>query len=331
MKTLLLLFFLFFYAWNSLAQNSIYVLSNSPNDLYVVDLENCSRTFIGNTNQQFGDIAFTEDGRLWGITGGFLYEINPQTAVSDSVGFTNTNAVSLVGWNDSILLAESNFSLYAINVNTALASYIDTIGYQASGDLTWYDNDLYIVTGFPGIIKMVLNPSLSGLQAVTPINALDLPTCEGAVTANFDNDFNAVVGFNGENVIKICRLDGSYEMLCPNLNPGGTPGAASLRLAVQNPLPATCNQTNNLVELKNARVYVSPNPASDQISISWNDFFKKAPFSYQILDGSGRILVRGQGSPNEQSLDISFLEAGSFFLSISSSEGDCIFPFSVLK
>ncbi len=175
-------------------------------DLYSFDLAKCKRHFIGVTGYGFGDIAFTPNGRLWGIEGGMLYNIDTATANSTLIGNTEIGAVTLLGLNDTTLLAEFGDNLYSINVNTAASTYIDTIGYQAAGDLTWYDDDLYLLTP---LVKITMNSTYTDILSVTLINDT-VPTCEGAVTASFTGDFNSIVGFNGDNAIKICQLDGSH-------------------------------------------------------------------------------------------------------------------------
>ncbi|MBL7891751.1 MAG: gliding motility-associated C-terminal domain-containing protein [Bacteroidia bacterium] len=210
-------------------------------DLYKLNLSNCSSKFIGSTGQGFGDIAFTPNGKLWGIVGGELYHIDTTNANATSIGNTGVGAVSLVGLNDTTLLAEYGDKLYGINTIHATSYYIDTIGYQAAGDLTWYDNDLYMTTGGQ-LIKMVLNSTYTAILSVDSINSLSnqIPTCEGAATASFVCGYNSIIGFNADNVYKICQIDGTFQMLCPSIVMGGIPGGASIRLPVQIPQPTTC-------------------------------------------------------------------------------------------
>ena len=106
--------------------------------------------------------------------------------------------------------------------------------------LTWYDDDLYMITQ---LIKIVLNDSNTAIESVTPIS-FTVPICEGAVTASFVGDYNSIIGFSGPDLIKVCQLDGSTQMLCPDLNIDGTPGAASIRLPTQVPQP---QQTQHLL------------------------------------------------------------------------------------
>jgi hypothetical protein len=273
---------------------SLHLFSQEPifatiggGDLYSFDLANCTRHFIGATGQGFGDIAFTPDGRLWGIVGGDLYRIDTATANATLIGFTNVQAVTLVGLNDSVLLAESQSILYGINTNNASSYYIDTIGYSASGDLTWYDNDLYMLTP---LVKIVLNNTNTGILSVTSISQT-IPTCEGAATSTFAGDFNAIIGFNGGDAIKICQVDGSYTPLCPALNPGGTPGAASIRLPAQSPLPVSCSVESVQEQTKENPFYIFPNPANSSIKISTSA--NAGNFSYAIYNSFGQLIKSG--------------------------------------
>ena len=47
----------------------------SGGDLYSIDLVNCNKYFVGATGVGFGDIAFTTNGLLWGISNGQLFKI----------------------------------------------------------------------------------------------------------------------------------------------------------------------------------------------------------------------------------------------------------------
>lgn len=277
-------------------------------DLYSFDITNCTRQFIGSTGQGFGDIAFTPDGRLWGITGGQLYQIDTATANTTFIGFTGVQAVSLVALNDSVLLGEYGMNLYGINNGNASSYYIDTIGYQASGDLTWYDNDLYMVTTESKIIKIVLNNTSTSILSITPIGS-SLPTCEGAVTATFTGNYNSIVGFNGPNLIKICQIDGTYQNLCPNLNIGGTPGAASIRLATQSPQPTSCSITGiENIFYKNS-ISIFPNPASSELNIFTIHSNK---FKFNIYNVFGQLTKTGTLETNLTTIYINDLINGIY-------------------
>ena len=265
MKTLAAALLLFI-SGRTVSQELIYA-TIAGGDLYSFDLSDCTREFIGSTGQGFGDIAFTPNGELWGIVGAQLYHIDPTTANATLIGFTGLKSVSLAALNDSTLLTEFETNLYAVNTTSASSTFIDAIGFQAAGDLTWYDDDLYMVTSFGQIIKIVLNSSNTGILSVTAIGS-DIPVCEGAVTASFPDNYNSIAGFNGHDLIKICQIDGSIQMLCPELNIGGTPGAASIRLPTQEPQPGSCTPPTGIDPVRMDHLFtVFPNPACNTLHI----------------------------------------------------------------
>ncbi len=256
---------------NVFSQQPIFV-TISGGDLYSLNLTTCTSRFVGSTGQGFGDIAFTPDGRLWGIISGDIYKIDTVTANATLIYNTGIGAVSLVALNDSTLLAEFNMKLYGLNINSATSYYIDTIGYQAAGDLTWYDNDLYLNTGNQ-LIKIVLNNTNSAILSVTPVNSTSnpIPNCEGTATSTFVGDYNSIIGFSGQDAYKICQIDGSHQLLCSTIVPNSIPGAASIRLPVQNPLPIACSQTSAIESLSNnLKIKISPNPFSSSTNLTAN-------------------------------------------------------------
>ncbi|MBL7718854.1 MAG: T9SS type A sorting domain-containing protein [Flavipsychrobacter sp.] len=301
---------LFLLATGAGAQSSIFATIGGG-DLYRIDLATCSRTFVGATGVGFGDIAFTTDGKLWGIAGGELFQIDTTTGVATSVGQTWVGAISLVGLNDTILLAEEQMKLYRINTNTAIAEYVDTIGYQALGDFTWYDNDLYMVSTGSQIVKIELDSAVTAIQSVTAIGST-VPGCEGAVTAEFTDDYNAIVGFSGEDAIKICQIDGSHQVLCPAINPGGTPGAASMRLATQMPEPTLCAVPAQVKSVyAHTRLEVFPNPATHELRVTM-DVPGKCDF--RIYNAVGQVVLSGTLSDSRLPINISGLPNGFYTL-----------------
>lgn len=278
-------------------------------DLYSVDIQNCTRSFIGSTGFGFGDIAITPDGQLWGTVQNSLYNINPVTAEATFIGTGLGPGVSLVALNDTILLRESGLNLFGINTNTAETFYIDTIGFQAAGDLTWYDEDLYLVTFLDMIIRIELADDFQSIENVTPIGS-GVPSCQGAITASFEDDINHIIGFNGPNLYKICPYDGTSEILCPELNIGGTPGAAATRLPFQNPIPGDCevNSVGDYSPLNSVKLF--PNPSKDVINVS-SDLSGK--ISYSIRNTIGQNVRIGEIHGNAI-IDIKSLSNGIYFI-----------------
>jgi hypothetical protein len=211
------------------------------------------------------------------------------------------------------LLFESGLNLYGLNINTLSSYLIGYIGYGASGDLTWYDDDLYMTTP---LIKIVLNSSNTAIVSVTPIS-LSVPSCEGAVTASFAGDYNHIVGFNGPNLIKVCQIDGTYQTLCANLNIGGTPGGASIRLATQVPQPTACSTTGIQNVFSNNLISIFPNPTSNELNIQTNHNQPSEIILYDILS---RKLLH-QTFTNSVSLNTEQLQKGIYIYELRDKKG----------
>lgn len=277
MKKILLMFICLCSFWSKylvakITSDQLYV-TIAGGDLYEIYADSCSKTFIGSTNIGFGDIAITPNGKLWGILNGELYEIDPLNANTRFVGYTTgVEAISLIDFNDTILLAESNQNLYGIKTTDASTFFIGNIGYSASGDLTWYDNSLYM-SSFDLLLKIVFNENFDTIENVIVINNTNnpIPTCEGLATISINDEFNSIIGFSGNNAYRICHIDGSFQPLCLSVLPDGIPGGANIRLLNQIPQPISCLTTSVLNSaLLNSFIQIYPNPFSSKAVLRSN-------------------------------------------------------------
>jgi len=245
MKSLITIVAIIALRFQSFCQQPIFVNTNKG-DLYSLNLTNCSSSLIGSTGHVFGDIAFTSDGQLWGIEGGYIYKIDRSNAVSTLIGYTGLNYInSLVSLNDATLLTvDRENNLYSISIYDASTHLLGNIGYGSSGDLTWYDNDLFM-TSDSLLIKIVFNNNFTEILSSSPVNkgVLLIPPdygFYGAVTAPFKNSSNLLIGFSGRDAYKICQIDGTFQLLCSGIVPDIIYGGACITLAPQNPQPTTC-------------------------------------------------------------------------------------------
>lgn len=213
--------FILFNGINTYSQQRIFY-TVSGGGLYAMDPLNCTNDFIGSTGIGFGDIAFTSDGRLWGISQGDLYSIDTLNATTQLIGPTGIYSVSLVGINDSILLTESMEDLYQINVNTVNSNFIGHIGYSAGGDLVMVNDIIYMNSP---LVKIELNENFSQIIKVSLID-LDIPPSEGSAIMN--DKCYPIVSFSAIGTINVNQEDGNYNLICQNLNISGVPGAASI-------------------------------------------------------------------------------------------------------
>jgi hypothetical protein len=276
MKKLLCFIFLFS-QFHFICQSQLFALADNRG-LYLLNLNNCSSIFLGNTGKAFEDIALTPNGRLWGLEKGALYEINTSAASVSLVAQLfplSYNCKSLVEWNDTLLLTTSDDQLspsgrvlYVINTNSGTSYSTGVIGYQTAGDLTWYDNNLYLTSN--KLVKITLNANLS-ISNVQVNGANNIPPYYGCTTATLSGANNYIAGSTPYGGIdKICPIDGSYSVLCPSLTLNTFYGLASLRLPPQQPIPTSCsmvpNGFKNLIS-QGSKIEVSPNPVSKEESL----------------------------------------------------------------
>jgi hypothetical protein len=299
-QTLILIALLLKMTSQTFSQSSIFV-TISGGDLYKLNLSTCTSTFVGSTGQSFGDIAFTPNGKLWGIFSGSLYQIDTINASATLIGNSGLQGVSLVGLNDTTVLIEEGQNLYGIRTTNTMTYFIGNIGYSATGDLTWYDNNLYMSSGID-IIKIVLNSDNSSILSAAPVSNINsLPPSEGIATSSFIDSDNRIVSFPNRDVIKICQIDGSYQMLCQNIVPGPIPGGASIRLANQSPTPTVCKDIlgNNELPTHNSNTIISPNPFSIETNITTGKTLKNASLTVYNCFGA---LVKQIDNINEQNI-----------------------------
>lgn len=315
MRILPIIFYLLFVLpANAQQSNFVSVLGG---DLYKVDVTNCAATYVGATGQTFNDIAFTTDGRLWGIAIGDLYRIDTTTGNATLITATNSGAVSLAGLNDSVLLAEYQMNLYALDVRFGTSSFLGTIGYQAAGDLTFYDNDIYLTTADHKLVRIVMNQSFTAITSVTVVNAPSnpLPLFEGVVTVPVPNDYNLLVGYAAGNAYRICPNDGTYELICNNLVPVSILSAAAPRLPVQNPLPASCALTGIPAQTQTSGLHLWPNPFTEYVTLQAEQELFDALLQIRNLQGQV-VQVMQPVSGKSVTIPRNNLAAGMYFLEV---------------
>jgi hypothetical protein len=160
----------------------------------------------------------------------------------------------------------------------------------------------------------VLNETITAIESATPIGA-SIPTCEGAVTASFEGDYNYILGFNAQDLIKICHIDGTYVTICQELNFGGTPGAASIRLPNQSYQPTSCFTSEVKEEVANAEFLVFPNPAHDQVNIQKHI---NEHVSYKIYNSFGQLVLLGILTDELTTIAIEQLAGGLYTIELKS-------------
>lgn len=308
------------------SQQTIY-LTGLNNKLYTFNPNNCSLTFVANSTAM-ADIAVTPNGNLWGYSGSKLWSINPINGQVTEIGWTNPTqgGVSLVALNNTTLLFVSGGFLYAMNTSTVSVTAIGPVPYNAAGDLTWYDNNLFMPSTEGLLIKIVLNNTNTNVVSVTPVNNLSnpIPICEAMITANFEGFDNALIGFSQSEAYKICPIDGSYEPLCSGLITQ-FPGADSMRLPNQINTPTTCEQILSISETAYSSYYIVTNPIKQNglLQIHLNQTTNNQVVKIDIFDMQGHFLLTKKENPNSETISLNItnyaLSRGMYIVRISSN------------
>jgi hypothetical protein len=232
-----LLFILFVAVFvKSHCQTPVYVLT-ATSEIYKVTLSNCTASLI--IKNQFGgvDIALTPSRRLWVVIGTQIHEVDTVTGAYSNLSASIPSISAppgMVALNDSVLMVEYNAKLFKFNTTGALnapmtSTLVGNLGYLSNGDLTWYDNDLYMSSSNT-LVRIKLNNNFSSIISVTPLRPVESNwgiSNWGLGSVPFPGEPNAFIGTDDRSIIKICHIDGSSGMLCPNIVPDAIYGLAT--------------------------------------------------------------------------------------------------------
>ena len=170
---------------HSLKGQSFYI-SNSQQELYLVDIGTCDATLVTNIDylgENMNDIAFHPDGTLYGITGtGDLISINLTTGVGTFVLNIPQSGgqifTSLIASDDGIIYASDKVGRL-IEIDVAVPSFtnlgIIMPGNGAAGDLSFNGGDLYMASEDNTLVQVnINNPGSSTTVATFPPTADDV-------------------------------------------------------------------------------------------------------------------------------------------------------------
>lgn len=128
-------------------------------DLTTKEMKVIGHTTAGSQNLAFTDIAFAPNGKLYGVTFSHLYVVDPTTGKSTLVGALGVNGANAleIGADGIAYMARYNSrQLYEIDLFTGAASDLGRTGYKSSGDLAFYDGELYLTSTTEKLVKIDL-------------------------------------------------------------------------------------------------------------------------------------------------------------------------------
>lgn len=150
----------------------MYVI-DSANHLMMVDVTTGQAELASGTMAHFTDIAFDPEGRLFGVTSRYLYEIEPESGWSRLVGhhgFAEPPGVYGIdaltfGW-DGLLYAAGHDILITIDPETAVGAVLgDLSGYRSAGDMAVDASGRLLLTTDAGDLVEVF-PDGSGARRI---------------------------------------------------------------------------------------------------------------------------------------------------------------------
>lgn len=136
-----------FFSASAAAQNLL--INNGNNELIAFNADDCSTDFALNISS-YTDIATHPNGFLYGInSNGQLFEISLQTGITNEVhdfsGASNYFALTADA-DGNIFAAAGNGALSSYNPTTGDDIFYQNTGFEASGDLTFYQGQMYMAT-----------------------------------------------------------------------------------------------------------------------------------------------------------------------------------------
>jgi hypothetical protein len=320
MKKVVIILFLFTSSLCSFGQSQLFYACTSYKGLLKLDVRTCDTTFIGSLPSIFGDIALTPDGKLYGLSLAMsrnLYEIDTSNAsihLIAALNFAGSN--SLVSDSAGNLLTVSQDSVYQINRFTGQIFSLGYFGaYASAGDLTFYQDTLYLTAIGNLLIKIILHPVVSsqlvGTMSATNIygiNTICLNGSETMIASGGDNRGSSLYTVNPTNALLtlLCDTITHHTLIY---------GATSQRDFITREGCFVLNGIN--VPSTDDNLNIFPNPVTDILNISYNN---AELIVITIFDVASKQLLCKMFM-NSVSLNIENLSAGVYLFQIENAEG----------
>jgi len=202
----------------AIPSSPVFYVVDDQGGLGTVDIATSEVRVIGTTQNGtepiiMTDIAFDENGNLYGISGDKLHRIDKATAAVTPVGFHHlTYATSLVFSNDGTKAFTASSTLFTINTATAETTLLGNgnDAYSSSGDLAFIGNNLYLTSkkaDNPDDNYLVKIDTLTGKGTI--VGTIGYPDVFGVATS----DNVQLYGFSGTRVITINTSTGAGSVV----------------------------------------------------------------------------------------------------------------------
>ena len=288
-----------FLCLSHILSGQVIYISSSTSAIYRLNIDDCAYTFLVQVDRQVYDISFHPDGTLYGISGnGTFFEIDTLSGQTTNIHtFTGQTFNSLTIGADGLVYTIGNQGeLWTYNLVSSNASFLGDIGYDATGDLTFYKGKFYVAVTGDRIVE--INPGNVSNSSVV-INE-DIPgNILGIISDVVDcTEINCYAITNGmSDIHKIDFTTNSLQLVCElNLTVGG--GASSSEFLGSSPIKINASQV------------IHPDCRNENGSIT-----------VLASGGAGSFQYAIDGSPYQLSNTFSELNGGAYTLKIIDQRG----------
>lgn len=177
---------------------------DAQGQLAVVDVGSGQVTLVGDMGVEMSDIAFAQDGRLFGLTFTTLYEIDRRTAEVTEIGSHGIpGGNALVFGADGTLygMGGTGTQLYEIDPATAASTALGNVGSFAAGDLAFVGGELYLASLSDELVRIDLGPPASGVA----VGAFGFSAVYGLATS----DAGVLYGVAGTEIFSVDPATGT--------------------------------------------------------------------------------------------------------------------------
>jgi hypothetical protein len=154
--------------------------------LAIVDVDSGQVTLIGDMGVEMTDIAFAQDGRLFGVDFETLYEIDPRTAATTTIGSHDVpggNALVFAADGTLYAMGGTSTQLYEVDPASGASTALGDVGGFSAGDLAFYGGELFLATAGHVLVQIDLGPPATGADvgAFGFFDVYGLATSDGGV------------------------------------------------------------------------------------------------------------------------------------------------------
>lgn len=284
-----------------------FYVNQENGDIALINLSSCSHRVIANiptrifpfSSTGYGDITFTRDGKLYGVTiNGRLHQINLNTR--DTTFLASCPNTGLLAFNSMvsnaqgiIYIANSIGDLFSFDPATRIVRLLGTIPFGAAGDLIFHKNKLYMAAVDNKLIEVNLNnPRLSNVYMNFSISSSVFgivsfsPNCQEVKSyAITENSTVYEIDFVNRRLILVCVIPtqvaifGAASQLEFN-------AAAAINIAQVNFQNADCGRTDGTID-----VTASGGLGTLQYSLDGINFQPQSQFT-SLRNGTYRVRIR---------------------------------------